>query len=468
MITQDGKVKVMDFGIARAIADSSATMTSTNSVVGTAQYLSPEQARGEVVDARSDLYSTGCLLYELLTGKPPFQGDSAVAVAYQHVSELPKIPSSIAPDIPDTIDRVVMKSLAKKREDRYQTAAEMRTDLLAALRGDDVHAPAIGAWETRVSPSSLPPSAAATQLNPVLPTATNSYPFGSQTATDITPAIEEEETRSKKWLWVILAVTAVILAIVGLFFGLKAAGLLGTDPAAEITQVEVPDMKGMDEDAARKALTEAGLKIKVGDAVDDEKIPEGQFVSSDPKIGTSVDKGATVTVHFSAGVGEVKVPDVAGGTLTQEEARKQLEQSGLTVGNVETTDEPGVAQGMVVSTDPAPGTSIAKNTPITLYVASGEVKIDSYVGLTLSDAEAALGALKIQFDTEKVTSDEPAGTIVDQTPGAGKIPYDSRVKLSISSGKAPTPPAPDTSTDQKKEENSGNSEAHTSGTTTNP
>lgn len=468
MITQDGKVKVMDFGIARAIADSSATMTSTNSVVGTAQYLSPEQARGEVVDARSDLYSTGCLLYELLTGKPPFQGDSAVAVAYQHVSELPKIPSSIAPDIPDTIDRVVMKSLAKKREDRYQTAAEMRTDLLAALRGDDVHAPAIGAWETRVSPSPLPPSAAATQLNPVIPTAANGYPFTSQTATDITPAIEEEEPQSKKWVWGIFAAIAVILAIVGLFFGLKAAGLLGTDPAVEVTQVVVPDMKGMDEDAAKKALTEVGLKIKVGDAIEDEKIPEGQFVSSDPGIGTSVDEGTTVTVHFSAGVGEVKVPDVTGGTLTQEEARKQLEKAGLTVGNVETTDEPGIAQGMVVSTDPAPGTSIEKNTPITLYVASGEVKIDSYIGSPLADAEAALGALKIQFDTEKVTSDEPAGTIVGQTPGAGKIPYDSRVKLSVSSGKAPTAPAaPDTPADQKEKENSGNSEANTSGNTTN-
>ena len=454
MISQDGKVKVMDFGIARAIADSSATMTSTKSVVGTAQYLSPEQARGEVVDARSDLYSTGCLIYELLTGKPPFQGDSAVAVAYQHVSEPPKVPSLIAPDIPDAIDRVVMKSLAKKREDRYQTASEMRTDLLAALRGDAIHAPAIGTWETYVSPSPLPPSAAATQLNPVIPAtaATNSYPFTSQTATDITPAIEEEEeTQSKKWLWVTLAVLGVIVAMAGLFFGLKAAGLLGTDPSLEITQVDVPDMKGMDEDAARKALTEAGLKIKVGDAVNDEKIPEGQFVSSDPAIGTSVDKGSIVTVHFSAGIANVKVPDVTGGTSTQEEARKQLEEAGLRVGNVETTDEPGIAQGMVVSTDPAPGTVIPKQTPVTLYVASGEVKIDSYIGLSLSEAEKSLNALKIQFDTEQVSSDEPAGTIVGQNPGAGKIAYNSRVKLSISSGKAPTP-APENPDKEKEKE----------------
>jgi len=142
MITPDGKIKVMDFGIARAIADSAATMTQTNSVGGTAQYLSPEQARGEVVDTRSDLYSTGCLLYELLTGKPPFTGDSAVAVAYQHVSETPKLASEVHPEISEEIDRVVMKSLAKRREDRYQNAAEFRNDLLAAARGEGVNAPA--------------------------------------------------------------------------------------------------------------------------------------------------------------------------------------------------------------------------------------------------------------------------------------------------------------------------------------
>ncbi|NLW14407.1 MAG: Stk1 family PASTA domain-containing Ser/Thr kinase, partial [Trueperella sp.] len=161
MLTPDGKVKVMDFGVARAIADSSATMTQTNSVVGTAQYLSPEQARGEVVDARSDLYSTGCLLFELLTGQPPFRGDSAVAVAYQHVSQTPPKPTSIAPDVPDQLDRVVMKSLAKRREERYQSAADMRADLLAASRGEGVSAPSVGTWQTQViaTPSPIAPTA---------------------------------------------------------------------------------------------------------------------------------------------------------------------------------------------------------------------------------------------------------------------------------------------------------------------
>ena len=143
----------MDFGIARALTDSQATMTQTNAVVGTAQYLSPEQARGETVDERSDLYSTGVVLFELLTGRPPFKGDSAVAVAYQHVEQIPPTPSSILSDIPDSLDRVVLKALAKNRDDRYRSAAEMLSDLQRVARGMDVGAPPADSWATEVLPS---------------------------------------------------------------------------------------------------------------------------------------------------------------------------------------------------------------------------------------------------------------------------------------------------------------------------
>ena len=153
MLTPEGKVKVMDFGIARALTDSQATMTQTNAVVGTAQYLSPEQARGETVDERSDLYSTGVVLFELLTGRPPFKGDSAVAVAYQHVEQIPPTPSSILSDIPDSLDRVVLKALAKNRDDRYRSAAEMLSDLQRVARGMDVGAPPADSWATEVLPS---------------------------------------------------------------------------------------------------------------------------------------------------------------------------------------------------------------------------------------------------------------------------------------------------------------------------
>src|SRR5699024_9746237 len=145
MLTPSGDVKVMDFGIARAMADASSSMTQTQAVIGTAQYLSPEQARGEVVDTRSDLYSAGCVLYELLTGRPPFEGDSAVSVAYQHVSEQPQPPSVIAPDVPEALDRIVLKALTKDRDQRYSTASEFRADLEAAARNEGVSAPAVAA-----------------------------------------------------------------------------------------------------------------------------------------------------------------------------------------------------------------------------------------------------------------------------------------------------------------------------------
>lgn len=438
MITQDGKVKVMDFGIARAVADSSATMTSTNSVVGTAQYLSPEQARGEVVDARSDLYSTGCLLYELLTGKPPFQGDSAVAVAYQHVSEQPKAPSSVAPDVPEAIDRVVMKSLAKKRDDRYQTAAEMRTDLLAAVRGEPVTAPAIGTWESRIGAPAMAANGPTTAVNPVIPPATPVHDSFITTTADIPPAVEEEPRSRKVW-WVVLIVLVVIGAIGGLAYAIYSSGILG-DQEPAVTMVKVPDLSNKDQTAATAELQNAGLKIAVGDALENDDIPKGLYVSSDPAIGALVKPGSTVTVHFSAGKGKVIVPDVSG--LTQQQARDALKEAGLTAGNTDTVDEPGIAKDVVVQTDPAKGTSVTSDTPIQLSVASGEVTLKSLVGMSLDDAQNALAALKLQFDTDRVNSSEPEGTVIDQTPGSGKQPYNTRVKLTISLGPAETPTPP--------------------------
>jgi len=180
MLTPTGAVKVMDFGIARALADSAATMTQTQAVIGTAQYLSPEQARGEQVDARSDLYSTGCLLFELLTGRPPFIGDSPVAVAYQHAREEAQPPSTFAADVPEALDRITMKALAKDRENRYRTAAEFRGDLEAVLRGGDVSAPALGAM-TAVLRAPVPdpgPPTAATQVMGAAPTPVPASPWG--------------------------------------------------------------------------------------------------------------------------------------------------------------------------------------------------------------------------------------------------------------------------------------------------
>src|SRR5690625_3548333 len=225
MLAPTGAIRVMDFGIARVLTDTASTMTQTQAVVGTAQYLSPEQARGEAVDARSDLYSTGCLLYELLTGKPPFTGDSAVAVAYQHVGEQAPVPSSIAPDVPEALDRITMKALAKDRDERYSSAAAFRSDLEAAARSGIVSAPAVAA------------PVAATQ---VLGGQSPFPPSGAANGTEGFPAIdemeeEEDPQRSKAWIWILL----VALLVGG---GILLYVLLNKEPPVEEPeQVAVPE-----------------------------------------------------------------------------------------------------------------------------------------------------------------------------------------------------------------------------------
>ena len=228
MITTTGKIKVMDFGIARALSDSQATMTQTDAVVGTAQYLSPEQARGEQVDARSDLYSAGCLLFELLTGQPPFKGDSAVAVAFQHVSQLPPLPSSIAPDIPESLDRVVMKALAKDREERYPDAAHMRADLQASLRGGSVAAPATSTWTaplagdaTGAATTVLPPVNQGYASNSAAPrfNAVDSVGHNQLTQTlDTTDSTQDHRGKPNKKPLIIVVILLAVLAAVGLGF----------------------------------------------------------------------------------------------------------------------------------------------------------------------------------------------------------------------------------------------------------
>lgn len=436
MLTHDGKVKVMDFGIARALTNSSATMTQTNSVVGTAQYLSPEQARGEVVDSRSDLYSTGCLLYELLTGRPPFRGDSAVAVAYQHVSEMPVSPAAIAPDIPDSIDRVVMKSLAKKREDRYQRAIDMRSDLLNALRGGNVSAPASASWGTQVMAAPHVPATtdgAATTVSPAL------------TQTGITPAVEPN--KKKNVVMIVLAVLLLVLAVAGLAWALTSGG---SDDDKATETVTVPDLSGTDQVTARQRLEDAGLVFVLGDPQEHKDIPEGQFVSSDPAFGSQVKRGSDVVVSFSAGAGTVAIPDLTGGTFNQDAAKKELEKLGLKVGRVDVKDVPGRAKDIVTETLPAAGQQVAPGTSINIVVASGEILIDESVtskiiGQTREAAEAYLNdTLKISSITVETEENQAftEGTISRMEPMPGKVPFNTKVTLWVAKKPAERVPAP--------------------------
>ena len=441
MLTNTGEVKVMDFGIARAIEDSAVTVTQTHAVVGTAQYLSPEQARGEVVDARSDIYSCGCLLYELLTGRPPFKGDSAVAIAYQHVRELPVPPSQIAPDVPESMDRVVMKALAKHREDRYQNADQMRADLQAAIRGLQVNAPATETWQQQATTIIAP-----TPGVPSAPAATNTGSIPKVKDEQAARQAEEEAAkRKKKQLLIIgLIILVALLALVG---ALAAAGVFGGTPSKHTTAsptqsaVSVPDLTGKDEAGARSTLEGVGLAFQRGADVSSDTVPEGQVVSYDPGAGTMAAPGTKVEVHFSSGSATVTVPNVSG--QTQGDARNALEKAGLTLGDVTTVDAGGVKAGNVVSTDPAAGTKAKRGSTVNLQVASGRLVVpQNLVGMSLDDAKKALtsaGFTVITINQQTTTQQDQNGKVLSVNPAAGTT-VDSGAEITLTVGQYSAPP----------------------------
>ncbi|GAA3309625.1 Stk1 family PASTA domain-containing Ser/Thr kinase [Nonomuraea dietziae] len=415
MITRNGDVKVMDFGIARAMADSAATMTQTAQVIGTAQYLSPEQARGERVDARSDIYSTGCVLYELLTGQPPFTGDSPVAIAYQHVREEPIPPSQIDPEIPKWADAIVLKAMAKDPAHRYQGAGEMRADIQRAMSGMPVEAQTM--------------------------TLSNNYGSGTRTmaatqgaghATQRTSAIPPYEygegepptragrrraaagggggnTAMKTAAWVLIP-----LLIIGafIFVGYQFLASEGTPTA---TQITVPPLATQTQKDAEAKLVSLKLKPAITEEHSSE-VEKGVVISSDPQAGTKVDEGATVTLKISLGVEKVKVPDGLIG-MSPEDARAALEAAGLE--GVVTPAVSSREQDKVFDTKPKSGDSVSKGTSVKLYVPKAQVPVPSVVGQTQEDAERTLKAENFKVKVVPQANDQPPGTVIAQSPEAG-------------------------------------------------
>ena len=433
MLTPTGQVKVMDFGIARAMADSAATMTQTHAVVGTAQYLSPEQARGEVVDARSDIYSTGCLLYELLTGQPPFSGDSAVAVAYQHVREIPKKPSEVASDIPEALDRIVLKALAKDRDDRYPDATAMRADLESALRGGSVSAPAASSWAAAAAAGD-----ATSVLGGAPAPATQAMPStGTTRAAVRAEEDEEEDSRSPWWVWV--------LVLVGLLAAIGVAYLLitgGEEPPPEVVEVEVPPLEGMDQNEARQAIEGANLTFNLGDPESSADVEEGLFTSSDPEVGALVEEGTTVTVRFSAGPDAAEMPDVVG--LSQRQAQRDLSRDELGIEVVITyqpINDPEYDEDRVAQTEPEAGAALQPGDEVVLHIATGNVDVPDVVGETLESATETLRELNLTVAPNYMPSgDFEPGEVMEQSR-QGPVPRFSTIELLVA--EEPETPTPD-------------------------
>jgi len=442
MITPTGAVKVMDFGIARAMADSAATMTQTQAVIGTAQYLSPEQARGETVDARSDLYSTGCLLYELLTGRPPFIGDSPVAVAYQHVREAPATPSAVAPDVPEVLDRITLKALAKDRTARYSNAAEFRADLENAVRGGAITAPALG---VAAAAAGLGAAAAAADLQPtmvesatqVMAPAAAPNPWATSVAPAVPPGDEvpgedEEEPKSRKGLmWTLIAIGVLALAAIITMLVINSQG------EDEPTTGTVPTLSaGVTPEQAEKAITDAGFVYE--QAIDQESTePADTFTKTDPAGGTTQELGSTVTAFFSAGPDAVVIQDVK--NKTQDEARQILEAQGLTVTSGGSEDSKDVAKDAVTRSEPSAGQSVPAGSSVAIFVSSGLVALPELVGDQRQAAEQTITDLGLKPVVNEVESDEPEGQVVAQRPNAGSVPQGSEVTIDVAIPKAEEP-----------------------------
>ena len=442
MLTPTGAVKVMDFGIARAVADSGATMTQTSAVIGTAQYLSPEQARGETVDARSDLYSTGCLLFELLTGRAPFVGDSPVSVAYQHVRELAPVPSSIASDVPEVLDRITLKALTKDRESRYANAADFRADLEAAVRGGIVSAPpasAYGAGVTSLTPAvddepastqvlgSPPPGPGTAPTQAFTPSSGGPMPWAPTqpgAATGTFAAVEDDdEPASRPWImWALIAVA--VLAVGGIIW-LFASQREPEEPAA----VTVPVLEGMTQREATLELAEVGLEARFLQEAHDS-IEENLVTRSDPAEGEEVEPETVVDVYLSTGPAELEIPDVSG--ETQERATQILRDAGLEISRIDPVDAPGVPADEVVGTDPPAGSAAQVGDRVELQVATGLVNLEDLVGLSEEDAIQTLRDLKLTFNTSEEETDEfEPGHVSYQSRAPGLVPYDSHIELRI-------------------------------------
>lgn len=454
MLTPTGAVKVMDFGIARALADAGNTMTQTQAVVGTAQYLSPEQARGESVDARSDLYSAGCLLFELLTGRPPFVGDSPVSVAYQHVREAAPKPSDFASDVPPALDQVVLRSLAKNRDERYATAQEFLVDLRAVMSGGQV-SPSTGAipvggavagmtpeqiqdQPTQAMPaqpgfSPAEPTTAATEVMPqgqapwaaVGPAAGVPSPQSATVAVTDEHELEDEEDarRRKIILWSSLGAAALIALILIIFLVTRGDG----EP--EVIEVAVPNVVSMTEQAALAELESVGL---VGEVIPEpsDEVEEGIVISSNPEADAMVEEGSTVEIVVSAGPDAVTIPSVRG--MAQADAIKVLEDANLEVSQVTQDDNPDVVADRVTKTDPAEGESVAPGTAVELFVSSGMVELMDITNMSQDEAREALAEVGLIPNFVGVEDDSVAeGTILSQTPSPGRVPQRSTVTIEI-------------------------------------
>jgi serine/threonine-protein kinase len=427
IVDNDGRVKVTDFGIARA--GNASTMTEAGSILGTAHYLSPEQAQGQPVEAASDLYSLGVVMYEMVTGKLPFDGDNPVTIAMRHVHDVPVPPRSIVPDVPANLEAVILRALGKKPTDRYLTAQAFLDDLRRVQQGQEVSAPATFQEEpTRI----LSPSVAAAPAGPdgLQPTQVR-----RRVPSELGPVpVYEEEPprRGSVWPWILVLI--LILALAGGAYAIFSAWGNGVSSNAAV----VPNVVGLSEAQAKKKIEDAGLKYKKEGTQPSADVAEGNVVRQDPSEGEKRDKGSTVSVWISSGKGKVKVPDVVG--MSQVDATQLLMGKGLKV-NAKSEANKDKPAGTVLRQDPSASEEVDAGATVTIVVAapSNLVAVPSVLSMNQDMAVTLLQGMNLQVKVELVDSTQTGGTVVDQDPKAGtEVEPNSVVTIYVSNAPLPT------------------------------
>jgi eukaryotic-like serine/threonine-protein kinase len=453
MLTTTGTVKVMDFGIARATADAGQTGTSTQTVLGTAAYLSPEQAQGRPADARSDLYSTGVVLFELLTRRAPFIGDAPVAVAFAHVNEAPPAPSSLDPTVPAALDALVLKAMAKDPAARYQSALEFRADVDRAIDGVPMTRvlPPLGADAQATSVLGVDPDATAAlgatagaamaagatgPMPPVIPGGAGA-PYPGEPVNTTSPQAAPPAKGGG-----FLRGVGILALIIGLLAagGWLAMTLLAGSAAQMVT---VPDLEGRTVAQAETQLRDVGLQLGREEYKTSDR-PKDTIIEQSPRSGELAEEGSSVNVVVSAGKEQVPVPDLVGFN-SPDDARKALEDAGLILGRVAEQDS-DQSEGTVLSQDPPAYEQVDAGSSVDIVVSNAQVEVPDVVGRSNEQARSDLfnEGFEVAYGSEEESTQVAPGTVLRQSPPGGEMAKKgSTVTLVLAKEPAPTPtPSP--------------------------
>ena len=438
MVGENDSVKVMDFGIARAVSDNSATQAATAGIVGTAQYFSPEQARGDAVDARTDLYSTGVILYELLAGRPPFKGESAVSVAYQHVSETAQPPSQFNPAVTPELDAVVMRSMAKDRDERFQSAEEFRENLQAALAG---------------TPMTMEQPKPVSEMKPIeidkteVLSEADGLPTSLLEGFETAPSTKIKTVNNKVGAGVLWGLgTGVVVILIGMLFWIMN---LGSTPTTEPTGsgIQVANVVGSLYDDAQSTL--GGLDLVVLRVYEkSDTVPEGVVIRQEPEAGTEVLANTPITLYVSSGATEVLVPNVVG--AAEADAVALIEAQGLTIGTIEVVGSPAVPEGYVITSDPVTNSRLPLGSVVNLILSDGTVQVPDVRLLPVLDARGILTDPQIGYTVSVEVLDAdlctgtPGNVVIEQSILPGEAPQRQNMILYVEciGGEEPAP-APD-------------------------